>query len=89
VAAKAIRPRRLTLPSTPGSVIPLKVVRLTRCKLRSKLKQQLASQFGPYNPVLYRVFFFRNNRYVELSTMADDGCERSTVLINTSIFGIV
>jgi hypothetical protein len=39
------------------------------------LKAALTAQFGPYNPVLYRVFFYRNGRYVELNTLTDDGCD--------------
>ena len=38
-------------------------------------KAALAAEFGPYNPVFYRVFFFRNGRYVELNTLKDDGCD--------------
>lgn len=39
------------------------------------LRTALAAALGPYNPVLYRVFFYRGGGYVELSTMVDDGCD--------------
>jgi len=39
------------------------------------LKAALTAALGPYNPVLYRVFFYRGGQYVELNTLADDGCD--------------
>lgn len=41
----------------------------------TSLKAAFESTLGPYNPVLYRVFFFRNGQYVELNQLADDGCD--------------
>jgi hypothetical protein len=39
------------------------------------LKAAFSAQLGPYNPVLYRVFFFRQGGYVELNQLPDDGCD--------------
>jgi hypothetical protein len=39
------------------------------------LKAAFAAQLGPYNPVLYRVFFYRQGGYVELNQLPDDGCD--------------
>jgi hypothetical protein len=75
--------RRYT-PEVPGA-FPLTVPASTRGGYQMQsvpqylslpaFKAALAAVFGPYNPVLYRVFFFRNGRYVELNTLKDDGCD--------------
>jgi len=39
------------------------------------LRAAFTSVLGPYNPVLYRVFCYRNGGYVELNNLADDGCD--------------
>ncbi len=39
------------------------------------LKAAFTAQLGPYNPVLYRVFFYRQGGYVELNQLPDDGCD--------------
>ena len=40
-----------------------------------EMKAAFAAQLGPYNPVLYRVFFYRQGGYVELNQLPDDGCD--------------
>jgi hypothetical protein len=39
------------------------------------LQAALTAQLGPYNPALYRVFFYRNGNYVEINSLAPDGCD--------------
>lgn len=41
----------------------------------TSLKAAFSAALGPYNPVVYRVFFYRGGRYVELNALADDGCD--------------
>ncbi len=52
-----------------------RLVSLPQYATLTALKSALSSALGPYNPVLYRVFFFRGGRYFELNALADDGCD--------------
>ncbi|MBI3857655.1 MAG: IPT/TIG domain-containing protein, partial [Planctomycetes bacterium] len=65
-------PFSIALPPVSGGYRMLSVPQYTTL---TALRAALAGSLGPYNPVLYRVFFYRNGGYVELNTMADDGCD--------------
>jgi hypothetical protein len=62
----------LTLPSASQGY---QMVSLPQYASLTSLKAGFSSALGPYNPVLYRVFFYRGGKYVELNSMADDGCD--------------
>src|SRR5205814_7513650 len=52
-----------------------KMISLPQYSTLSALKSALDAALGPYNPVLYRVFFYRGGQYVELNALPDDGCD--------------
>jgi hypothetical protein len=59
----------------PSALQGYRMVSFPQYATLTNLKAALAAQLGPYNPVLYRVFFYRNGRYVEINQLADDGCD--------------
>lgn len=77
-AAPAIRP----LPTDPEAQLPLpsaaqgyRMVSYPQYATLTTLKAALTAQLGPYNPVVYRIFFYRQGAYVELNQVVDDGCD--------------
>jgi hypothetical protein len=52
-----------------------KMLSLPQYTTVTTLRSALAAALGPYNPVLYRAFFYRGGRYVELNALPDDGCD--------------
>lgn len=74
--------RRYTPEQRPGAQIPLpslgqgyRMVSVPQYATLTSLRTRLAALLGPYNPALYRVFFYRGGRYVELNQLADDGSD--------------
>jgi hypothetical protein len=61
--------------SLPSASQGYQLVSLPQYATLTSLKSALSAALGPYNPVLYRVFFYRGSRYVELNALADDGCD--------------
>jgi hypothetical protein len=65
-------PFTITLPSVSQGY---RMLSLPQYATLPALQAAFTAQLGPYNPVLYRVFFYRNGSYVELNTLAPDGCD--------------
>jgi YVTN family beta-propeller protein len=65
-------PFTITLPSVSQGY---QMLSLPQYATLPALQAAFTAQLGPYNPVLYRVFFYRNGSYVELNGMAPDGCD--------------
>jgi hypothetical protein len=61
--------------SLPSASQGYQLISLPQYATLTSLKSALSAALGPYNPVLYRVFFYRGARYVELNALADDGCD--------------
>jgi hypothetical protein len=65
-------PFTIVLPSASQGY---RLVSLPQYASLTSLRSALSAALGPYNPVLYRVFFYRGGVYAELNALADDGCD--------------
>jgi hypothetical protein len=70
----ALAPRTFTV-ALPSASQGYAMVSVPQYASITSLKAAFTAALGNYNPVLYRVFFYRGGRYVELNALPDDGCD--------------